>query len=404
MRRADMAFRALGFEVPAEAKRLSRMVGAWADYLAEYETVGRADTSDRAERLELAELRQELGRMLDGEVAGTPPERAGGPDGLEASAIPATTNRLAVGPTPHSHPPHRLTWLPRSPMANAEPTQLYCWLSTSPERLATEGLAVAHPYLIAHGDPTHVAHPGHSGFVLRLDAPPGTAIVVSEYLPDLPAPVARRAWVNPDAYLIPVMWLSRLRLSAWYDVDKAGTVGAEHRPERPQLRVSFRGADHGVDGLPEGAVRWPRRRKHATAHLTLPEDPEWINSRLQTYPGWLPLQLHRVSPGSGYRILDVEVPRGAALDVHETLAEFADVPIAQSSLAPFAGVELVLPASQFGFTAISNVRDPGTYDRRANEHPLIGRSVLEAIPARWRLSRQEVGEVTDVSGPKTRHS
>jgi hypothetical protein len=381
VRRADSAFRTLDFDVPADAIRLTRLACAWADYLAEYEKAGRAELIGGPGQQALAEFRQELEGLLDAETVQPPL---------------AGTNRPALRPAPHSHPPHRLPWLPRSPLANAAATHLYCWSPTSPERLASEGLALSDLYLVAHPEPTQLARPGRSGFVLRLDAPPGTAIV-SEYLPDFRP-------VEPDSYLIPVMWLSRVRLSAWYGVDTAGTIGPEHRPTQPQLRVSFRGAGHGVDGLPEGAVRWPRRRKYATAHLTLPDDPQWITTRLQTYPGWLPLQRHRVNPASGYRILDVEVPREAAVDVPETLAELGNAPLAQSPLAPFVGVDLVLPAGRFAYTAITNVRDSGPNDRRTAHRSLIGRTVSEALPVQWRLPHQEVGVVTDVSGPTTRHS
>jgi hypothetical protein len=381
VRRADSAFRTLDFDVPADAKRLTRLAGAWADYLAEYEKTGRAELADGPGQQALAEIRQELEELLDGETV--QPPRVG-------------SDRPTLRPAPHSLPPHRLLWLPRSPLASAAATQLYCWSSTSPERLVSEGLALTDLYLVAHPEPSRLARPGRSGFVLRLDAPPGTAIV-SEYLPDSRP-------VEADSYLIPVMWLSRLRLSAWYGVDTAGTIGPEHRPVQPQLLVSFRAAGHGVDGFPEGAVRWPRRRKYAMAHLTLPDDPQWITTRLQTYPGWLPLQRHRVTPASGYRILDIEVAREAAIDVPETLAELGDAPLAQSPLAPFVGVDLVLPASQFTVTAITNVRDSAPNDRRTTHRSLIGRTVSEALPAQWRLSHQEVGEVTDVSWPTARHS
>ncbi len=375
MRRADAAFRALNFAVPDEATTLKRVVDAWADYLAEYETTAATAPGDVSDLPDLVDLRQQLGDVLSSAA-------------VELDEVPMITgaDRPTMERTPYPHPPHRLPWLPRSPIANAAPITLYHWLSTSPERVRVEGVCLTDPYLIAHSDPAGLARRRRSGFVLRLDAPRGSAVVASEYVERLPASMQHRAPEHPNAYVIPAAWLPRVRLSAWHGVDSTGALGPERQPEWSRLLVTFRGSDHGVIGLPNDAVRWPRRRKHATAFLTLPDDPDWIRARLRAFPGWLPLLRQRVNPASGYRILEVSVVRGAALDVTETLAALADVPIAHSSVAAFVGVDLLLPSRFFGSTVISSLRDPGTHDRRTSEHHLIGKSVADALPTGWRSS------------------
>jgi len=246
--------------------------------------------------------------------------------------------------------------------------------------MSTEGIRIADGFVLGRLQPNARGFRPSSGCLLRLEVEPGTAIRLREYAGHLPASLQHRANEAADVFLIPATWLSLVKVSEWYPIDRDGTLGGPRVPEHPGIVVSFHGADHGVPGLPNGAVRWPERRKHASAVLTLPDDPGWIQSRLEAFPGWLPLQRRGAVAANGYRTLDVDLPRRAAIDVPATLAAYVRAPIAPSSLAGFTGVDLVLPSRFFSRTTITEVREPAGR-RRPISHPLIGLPLTRALPA-----------------------
>ena len=402
MRQADIAFRALRFGVPAEAETLCRAAEAWATYLEEYERVTHADPRDAGELDGLLELQQELGQLVDasgfalsgGAQDDAFPRLPAEPHGSSSASVARTptssAGRLSPGAAaparslthaaPRARPAHRISWLPRSPIANATAQTLYCWIPGSPDRLSTEGIRIADGFVLGRLQPNARGFRPSSGCLLRLEVEPGTAIRLREYAGHLPASLQHRANEAADVFLIPATWLSLVKVSEWYPIDRDGTLGGPCVPEHPGIVVSFHGADHGVPGLPNGAVRWPERRKHASAVLTLPDDPGWIQSRLEAFPGWLPLQRRGAVAANGYRTLDVDLPRRAAIDVPATLAAYVRAPIAPSSLAGFTGVDLVLPSRFFSRTTITEVREPAGR-RRPISHPLIGLPLTRALPA-----------------------
>ena len=71
----------------------------------------------------------------------------------------------------------------------------------------------------------------------------------------------------------------------------------------------------GEPNRPNEVVRWPQRRPHDEAYLTVPDDPDWIAARLSAYPGWLPINRRRPNVPPGYHLLRVDVARRRAIDV-----------------------------------------------------------------------------------------
>lgn len=268
-------------------------------------------------------------------------------------------------------PAHNVAWLPAVPWSNAEPVDLYLWTSSPPDYVAAEGVHAADTYLLAHLRPRRLAASSLSGYLLRIHAPPATAIPLSRYGQSAPARVQRRAHEAPDLYLLPASWLRAVSLTACYELDGAGGQAAVHDLAGTALTVSFRGADHGVPGLPNEAARWPDHPAGAIAHLVIPDEPQWILARFAAHPGWLPLDRRRPNPAPGYRRLEVEVAHRHAIDLAATLATLANVPIAPSSLASFAGTDLVLPERLFRETTIVRTS--------TGEH-LTGRPLADALP------------------------
>ncbi len=234
--------------------------------------------------------------------------------------------------------------------------------------------------MLAHLDGERLAARQRSGFVLRLSVPHGTAIDPSAYSTRLPARLQHRIREAPDIYLVPLAWLSAVRVMECYQLDGDGRCSSAWSLDGAPLTVCFKGADHGVPGLPSEVVRWPARRDSVDAYLTLPDDPDWIQARLSTYPGWLPLYRRRPNVAPSYRLLEVSVARRCGIDLPDTMATLAGIPVAGVTLSSFAGVDLVLPAREFTKTPITRVYATGPRGRAVSSHPLLGRPLAAALP------------------------
>ena len=382
LRIADAAFRLLRFDRPSDVVTLSRISAAWAAYVPEYELLTHNATSGVTDVQRVVELRERLGRVLEAcpsiDEADLPD--AARAENIEPIAWPVESDSPALEAASRAHPAHRVPWLPAVPQANAHPVDLYLRASLPPEYLAGHGVSTADGYLLARLSPRRFAAASRSGFLLRIHVPRGTAIKLSEHARSLPARVQYRAREASDIYLLPASWLSAVRVTACYELDGAGGLAAVHDMAGMGLTITFKGADHGVPGLPAGAARWPDRRARATAYLAIPDDLEWISARLASHPGWLPLARRRPHLAPGYRLIEVDVPRRHAIDLPETLAALADVPVAASSLASFAGMDLVLPSRLFRKSTIVKVQTVGPRGKWLADGQMAGRPLAEALP------------------------
>jgi hypothetical protein len=392
LRAADLAFRVMRFDQPSEAAALLRVSEAWSEYFPAYENlisrhggaIGGVADLDR-----VVDLRQQLDLLVGGytprdEVAGVPEvaddrsPAAGQLTGPDQTWSAARTPDMIVGARGRS--PHNIAWLPAVPLTNADPLDLYVWTTIPPEHVPRHGLPVADVFLLAHLDGERLAARQRSGFVLRLSVPHGTAVDPSAYTTRLPARLQHRVREAPDIYLVPLVWLSAVTITDCYQLDGDGGCAAAWSLDGAALTVCFKGADHGVPGLPSEVVRWPARRDTVDAYVTLPDDPDWIRARLSTYPGWLPLNRRRPNVAPGYRLLEVAVGRRCGIDLPESMTGLAGVPVAGVTLSSFSGVDVVLPAREFAKTPITRVYATGPRARAVSSHALLGRPLAAALP------------------------
>jgi hypothetical protein len=317
----------------------------------------------------------DLGRLVPAQpVSREELDIAGQPAGWPVAPGRPTLQAISRG-----HPPHHIAWLPSIPLTNADRVELYVWTTLPPDCMPAHGLSIPDGFVLAHLDGRRLAAEVRSGFLVRVEVAAGTAVALPGYFGNLPASLQHCVRESSDTFLLPATWLARVKIIGCHEVDNGGKFGPAVHPEQPRLTVAFRGADHGVEGLPNSALRWPARRKPASAFLLLPDDPEWIRARLAAFPGWLPLARQRPNRAAAYRAFEVEVPGRSVLDVAATLAAYADAPLAGSSLAAFAGVDLLLPARAFRKALIVKDHQAGHRDWRTAHH-MEGRSLAEVLP------------------------
>ena len=374
LRAADQAFRTMSFARPFEASALSELSAAWADYLSAYDRLarGEAGTDDLRQVLELQ--REVLTLAHDTGAARSPEADANSPTDAD-DGWPMVT-RPPTGPPVRRPAPHHVAWLAPAPPTNVEPVELYLWTTVAPEDLTGHGLATADLFLLARLAPARLATDQRSGFMLRLAVPPGVAVDLSARPDQLPDRLRRRLTEAPDTYLLPLAWLADVRATACYELDGSGGRAASTRLSDAPLTFCFRGADHGVPGLPTEVVRWPVRRSHEPAYLTLPDDPEWTSARLRAHPGWLPLSRRRPEVPRGYHLLRLDVAQDQAIDARATLAMLAGSGISASGLTVFTGVDLALPVREFGTATITQVQAA----RPDGGVAFVGRPLASALP------------------------
>jgi hypothetical protein len=383
LRAADQAFRRMRFDRPAEAAALRELSVAWAAYLPAYERLMRGEHGPEDTDVVLR-LQRCLRRLADDPVAEavSAVDRIGPSDdtgnayehGDWPAAVPPET-----GIWGWRRPPHNLPWLNDVLLTNVEPVDLYVWTTVAPEDLPGYGLPTSDLFLLARLLPHRLAADRRSGFMLRLSVPAGAAVDLSSYSGELPVRLRHRLREAPDTYVLPVAWLDDVAASACYRLDGDGGHAVSITPGVAELTVSFRGGDHGVPGLPNDVVRWPPRRAHEEAYLTVPDDPDWIAARLRAHPGWLPINRRRPQVPPGYHLLRLDVALRRAIDIRPTVASMASSRIRVSELAVFTGVDLALPAREFARTTIPKVQ---SRVQHADADPsFVGRPLTAALPA-----------------------
>jgi hypothetical protein len=392
MRRADNAFRALDFARPDEARCLGDLITAWSAYLDGY---GRLpDTGAGAAALHrVFALRRTLHRVFDAcrtwEAAGArraeplqpePPQ----PEPLQPEPVqleplesestppapPPGAPPFAVSPWPpvlaepehrraaSARPAHYISWLPAHPLVNASDMELYVWSFAGPERLPLEGVTAPDVFLLGRANPIRLAARAETRFLLRMSVGAQRAVRLADYAAELPASIQHRAREATDIYLLPTSWLAGVTTLECYELDDAGEIVEVYSLSPSPLSVSFAGADHGVPGLPNAAVRWPQHRARASGYLVLPEDLDQAKAALADLPGWIPLHAKRPTADTGCVVYEIQVPRRSAVDVGRTRAMLSDMPVVPSSLAALDDHHLALPARAFKRATITKVHVP----------------------------------------------
>ncbi|MFY1635495.1 hypothetical protein ACN27F_19845 [Solwaraspora sp. WMMB335] len=298
------------------------------------------------------------------------PVRGGtGPPGAPAPA-PLTGAHTAAAPPPHRVLPtpsryrvavssrcgggaHGVRWVPEHPLVNAEPVRLWLSCPVPPGRAAVEGIPTAGLFLVGDLDGTRVARANPGTYLLCLQVGVGSAIDLSR-VGEVPNEVRHRLGDGDDEsgwFLLPAAWLDRVRLLAGYQVDDDGRPRARTKLPGAPVLLRCTGARHGVDGLPDEAVRWPGGRRSGHAWVILPQTPD--------VPAGDVLDARRKRPAlrAGHRLVRVRLDAGTAIDVPASAAGLTGLGSVRSRLSELLmdGVELVLPPASFDHARVDQV-------------------------------------------------
>jgi hypothetical protein len=250
--------------------------------------------------------------------------------------------------------PHAVPWLPPTPVVNRRAIDLYLWTPLATDQIEAWGLPSADLFLLAGQDPLRLADRRRDGYLLRVLAPQETAVDLLEHARHAPAAVQQRLLDTGCTHLLPLAWLSDLRVTARFDLDAHGGVAARNDIEVGALAIRFEGADHGVPGLPNEVVHWPDKgqRANAPSYLMLPDGP--VVERQVAHRGYVPLSRRKPVLEDGQRLLEVKVPKRRAIDVPATLDSLDGLPVV-GRMHDFVGLDLLLPADELPNALVSRV-------------------------------------------------
>lgn len=334
----------------------------------------------------LLPTRQETERPTSG-----PADRPTGPTPVPLPVAPAAAPppyRPLPPPSPHRATAswrvavaHGVPWLPDDPLVNAEPIRLWLSSPAPPGRAAVEGIPTAGLFLVADRDGARVAAANPGTYLLCLGIGAGSAIDLSQVAA---VPGQARGHTDggsgaPGRFLLPAAWLDQVRLLAGYRVDDDGRPrGRVELPGEPVL-LRCTGARHGVDGLPDEAVRWPGSTR---AWVVLPPAPGGPQG--EAVEAWL----RRPAVRAGCRLARVRIPAGTAIDVLASTTVLAGLSSVRNRLPELLmdEVDLVLPATSSDQVRADQVRyaDGGRWRRLAGRIDLPLSALFESdrpVPA-----------------------
>ncbi|MFV2021209.1 hypothetical protein [Micromonospora sp. LOL_023] len=292
-------------------------------------------------------------------------ERPTAPAPAPLPAAPAATapppHRVLPAPSPHRVAVSSrvgvtpgVSWVPDRPLANTEPVRLWLACPCPPGRAAVEGIPTASLFLVGDLDGARVARSNPGRYLLCLHVGAGSAIDLSR-LAEVPAEVRRGLGGGGDEtgrFLLPAAWLDQVRLLAGYRVDDRGQPhGQVELPAEPVL-LRCTGASHGVDGLPDEAVRWPGGGRAGHAWVVLPETPGALAG--EVLEAWL----QRPAVQTGHRLAHVRLAAGTAIDVSASAAVLVGLVSVRNRLPELlvAGVDLVLPPAAYHQARVDQIR------------------------------------------------
>jgi hypothetical protein len=286
--------------------------------------------------------------------------------------------RSVVAGQAKSGVPHGVPWLPVSPVVTARPSHLYLWTARDPDRIDEWGLPSPDVFLLACQDPLRVADQKRAGFLLRVAVPAQAAIDLLDHLQHIPDTVKLRIDESGSTHLVPVAWLTGVKVTARYELDGEGGVAPGRDVDKHAVAVCFEGADHGVPGLPNEVVQWPDRRLRGDAptYLVLPEDPALVAVHRKTYHGFLPLSRRRPRVTDGEHLLEVRIRRRGAIDVPATLDKLRGLPVV-GRLHDFVGKDLLLSEHEFPHAVVTKVWRTG--ERRRSLDKITGGTLADAL-------------------------
>ncbi|MDT5027124.1 MAG: hypothetical protein QOE61_3550 [Micromonosporaceae bacterium] len=250
--------------------------------------------------------------------------------------------------------PHAVPWLPPTPVVNGRAIDLYLWTPLTTDYIEAWGLPSADLFLLAGQDPLRLAERRRDGYLLRVLAPQETVVDLLEHARHAPAAVQQRLLDTGCTHLLPLAWLSDLRVTARFDLDGHGGVAARNDIALGALAIRFEGADHGVPGLPNEVVHWPDKgqRANAPSYLLVPDEP--VVARQVAHRGYVALYRRRPALEDRHRLLEIKVPKRRVIDVPATLDSLGGLPVV-GRMHDFVGLDLLLPADDLPNALVSRV-------------------------------------------------
>jgi hypothetical protein len=239
--------------------------------------------------------------------------------------------------------PHGVPWLPAAPVVNRRAIDLYLWTPLPSDEIEAWGLPSADLFLLAGQDPLRISDQRRVGYLLRLHAPEQAAIELDEHLRDAPVDVRHRLITSGATHLLPLAWLSDLRVTGRFDLDHQGGIATRADLDAAELAIRFEGAGHGVPGLPNDVALWPDKSSRAAAsaaYLMLPDSDEAMTRAV--HRGYVPLSRTKPTLLDGYRLLEVKIRKQRAVDIPSTLDSLKGLPVV-GRMHDFVGVDLLLP-------------------------------------------------------------
>jgi hypothetical protein len=259
-------------------------------------------------------------------------------------------------------------WLPPTPVVNRRAMDLYIWTPLATDQIEAWGLPSADLFLLAGQDPLRLAERRRDGYLLRVFAPSETAVDLFEHAEHAPAAIRQRLFDTGCTHLLPLAWLSDLRVTARFDLDGHGGVAARDDIAAGALAIRFEGADHGVPGLPNEVVRWPDKgQRAAPTYLMLPDQP--VAEGQVSHQGYVPLSRRKPPLVDGHRLLEVKVPKRRVIDVPATLDSLGGLPVL-GRMHDFVGLDLLLPVDDLPNALVSRVWRSGP----------TGKPLVERLP------------------------
>ena len=249
--------------------------------------------------------------------------------------------------------PHGLSWLPDNLRVNAEPIQVYLLSPCAAEHVAAEGIPSAELFLLGRLDGKQLARSRDGDYLLRLHVDFGGAVEAAAVWGSAPIEL-RPTMRSSDAYLIPAGWLDRARLHGGYVLDESGNPdGYTELTETPVVLRCANG-QHGVDGLPNDVVPWPRiRALRAFALLPGPTG--------DALGDHVPLYRSRPSVRPGLRLVQLRLDSGAAIDARTSARFLTPDPLVRCRLGELvnAGIDLMLPRASYGHARVTRIFEAG---------------------------------------------
>jgi hypothetical protein len=269
--------------------------------------------------------------------------------------------------------PHAVAWLPPTPVVNRRAIEVYVWTPLTEDEVEAWGLPSADLFVFAGQDPLRLSEQRRSGYLLRVYAPPETAVELAEHVRQAPAPVRERLAATGATHLLPLAWFSDLRVTARFDLDHRGGIATRTDVDSAELAIRFEGAGHGVPGLPNEVASWPE--KISPAYLMIPDADEF--GRRAVHRGYLPLARGKPPLLDKHRLLEVKVRKRRAVDVPATLDSLDGMPVI-GRMHDFVGLDLLLPEEDLPAATVSKVWRHGPTGRVVVER-LTGTTLADVL-------------------------